>query len=91
MYALRCPARYLWSSIAVASSRNREINKHGFYITVGEEFFELEPEEEEEEEVDAESVLTEYDPDDFVSGAVTSPETTIPVNMFDFEYPFQFL
>lgn len=66
----------------------RRKSEHMFYVTEGEEGSEVPPEEEIEEEVEAESVLTEYDADDFVSEAVTSPESTIPIDMFDFEYPF---
>ncbi|KAJ8721473.1 hypothetical protein PYW07_002248 [Mythimna separata] len=51
----------------------------------------LHDEEVEDEDVEEESVLSEYDPDDFISGAVTSPESTIPSDMFDFEYPFHIL
>lgn len=40
------------------------------------------------EHVEEESILSEYDPDDFVSGAVTSPYSTIPFDLFEFEYPF---
>ncbi|KAJ8730764.1 hypothetical protein PYW08_002177 [Mythimna loreyi] len=46
------------------------------------------PEEVEDEHAEEESILTEYDPDDFISGAVTSPESTIPSDMFDFEYSY---
>lgn len=38
--------------------------------------------------MEEESQLTEYDPDDFVSGAVNSLDSTIPLNLFEFEYPF---
>ncbi|XP_041988296.1 cilia- and flagella-associated protein 44 isoform X2 [Aricia agestis] len=41
-----------------------------------------------EEQADAESILTEYDSDDFVSGAVTSPDSTLPDNLFQFEYSY---
>lgn len=44
--------------------------------------------EEVEEEVEEESILTEYDPDDFYSGAVTSLDSTLPTDLFEFEYPF---
>lgn len=43
----------------------------------------------EEEEVEIESILTEYDPEDFVSGAVNSLDSTIPLDLFEFQYPFQ--
>lgn len=45
-------------------------------------------EEYEGEEEDAVSILTVYDPDDYISGAVISPQSTIPPNIFEFEYPF---
>ncbi|XP_030032146.1 cilia- and flagella-associated protein 44 isoform X2 [Manduca sexta] len=48
---------------------------------------EAEPEEE-EAEVEEESILTEYDPDDFVSGAVNTLDSTIPIDLFDFEYSY---
>ncbi|XP_075974116.1 cilia- and flagella-associated protein 44 [Anticarsia gemmatalis] len=56
------------------------------YFGEGEE--EEEYEEEAEEHVEEESILTEYDPDDFVSGAVTSFESTIPFDLFEFEYSY---
>ncbi|CAH2265748.1 jg7937 [Pararge aegeria aegeria] len=46
------------------------------------------PEEAEEESVEDESQLTEYDPDDFVSGAVNSLDSTIPLDLFEFEYSY---
>jgi hypothetical protein len=46
------------------------------------------PEEVEEEHVEDESILTEYDPDDFVSGAINTLDSTLPLNLFEFEYPF---
>lgn len=46
------------------------------------------PEEVEEESLEEESVLTEYDPDEFYSSAVVSLDSTIPVNLFEFKYPF---
>ncbi|XP_049868169.1 cilia- and flagella-associated protein 44 [Pectinophora gossypiella] len=54
----------------------------------GEEFGKYEHLDLEAEQVQEESVLTEYDPDDFVSGAVNSPYSTIPVDLFDFEYSY---
>ncbi|CAH0714428.1 unnamed protein product, partial [Brenthis ino] len=44
--------------------------------------------EEVEEEAEVESILTEYDPDDFLSGAVNSSDSTIPHNLFEFEYSY---
>uniref|UniRef100_A0A2A4JET3 Cilia- and flagella-associated protein 44 n=1 Tax=Heliothis virescens TaxID=7102 RepID=A0A2A4JET3_HELVI len=41
-----------------------------------------------DEFVEEESILTEYDPDDFISGAVTSPHSSIPIDLFDFEYSY---
>lgn len=41
----------------------------------------------EEEAVEEESILTEYDPDDFISGAVTTLDATLPDDLFEFEYP----
>ncbi|XP_026491825.2 cilia- and flagella-associated protein 44 [Vanessa tameamea] len=46
------------------------------------------PEEVEQESVEDESILTEYDPDDFLSGAVNSLDSTIPLNLFDFEHSY---
>lgn len=54
-------------------------------------FEEAAPEVGEEESVEAESVLTEYDPDDFLSGAVNTLDSTIPLDLFEFEYPFEFI
>lgn len=45
-------------------------------------------EEVEQESVEEESILTEYDPDDFLSGAVNSFDSTIPLDLFEFKYPF---
>ncbi|CAG4986750.1 unnamed protein product [Parnassius apollo] len=42
-------------------------------------------EELEEEHLDEESILTEYDPDDFLSGAVNSLDSTVPSNFLEFE------
>lgn len=42
----------------------------------------------EEEQEPEESVLTEYDPDDFLSGAINSLDSTIPLDFLEFEYPF---
>ncbi|XP_053613001.1 cilia- and flagella-associated protein 44 [Plodia interpunctella] len=44
--------------------------------------------EEVEEEVEEESILTEYDPDDFLSGAVNTLDSSIPLDLFDFEYSY---
>ncbi|KPJ11131.1 hypothetical protein RR48_14770 [Papilio machaon] len=52
---------------------------------------ELEHHEEEaveEEQEPEESILTEYDPDDFLSGAINSLDSTIPLDFLEFEYPF---
>ncbi|RVE42054.1 hypothetical protein evm_013296 [Chilo suppressalis] len=46
------------------------------------------PEEAEEEQGEEESILTEYDSDDFVSGAVNSLDSTIPLDLFEFEYSY---
>ncbi|XP_072939178.1 cilia- and flagella-associated protein 44 [Epargyreus clarus] len=46
------------------------------------------PEEVEEEQVEEESILTEYDPDDFLSGAVNTLDSTIPLDLFEFEYSY---
>ncbi|XP_059046371.1 cilia- and flagella-associated protein 44 isoform X2 [Achroia grisella] len=46
------------------------------------------PEEVEEEQLEEESLLTEYDPDDFLSGAVNTLDSTIPLNLFEFEYSY---
>ncbi|CAH0702408.1 unnamed protein product [Spodoptera exigua] len=55
----------------------------------GEEYQEADEEGEYEGEAEEEeSILTLYDPDDYISGAVTSPQTTIPADIFQFEYPF---
>lgn len=54
--------------------------------TIGEEW---EHEEFDAEELQEESILTEYDQDDFISGAINSgPYSSIPVDLFEFEYPF---
>ncbi|CAF4862679.1 unnamed protein product [Pieris macdunnoughi] len=45
-------------------------------------------EEVEEEAVEEESILTEYDPDDFISGAVTSLDATLPDDLFEFEHSY---
>ncbi|XP_013136912.1 PREDICTED: cilia- and flagella-associated protein 44 [Papilio polytes] len=42
----------------------------------------------EEEQEPEESVLTEYDPDDFLSGAINSLDSTIPLDFLEFEYSF---
>nr|XP_049696276.1 cilia- and flagella-associated protein 44 isoform X2 [Helicoverpa armigera] len=42
----------------------------------------------EEEFVEEESILSEYDPDDFISEAVTTPHSSIPIDMFDFEHSY---
>ncbi|XP_045768159.1 cilia- and flagella-associated protein 44 isoform X2 [Maniola jurtina] len=42
----------------------------------------------EQESVEEESQLTEYDPDDFVSGAVNSLDSTIPLDLFEFEFSY---
>ncbi|CAB3223441.1 unnamed protein product [Arctia plantaginis] len=44
--------------------------------------------EEIEEEVEEESILTEYDPDDFYSGAVISLDSTLPIDLFEFEHSY---
>ncbi|PZC76403.1 hypothetical protein B5X24_HaOG204702 [Helicoverpa armigera] len=55
----------------------------------GEEGHEEEHHEELEDElVEEESILSEYDPDDFISGAVTSPHSSLPIDLFDFEYSY---
>lgn len=52
--------------------------------TIGEEW----EHEEFDEELQEESILTVYDTDDFVSGAINSgPYSTIPVDLLEFEYP----
>lgn len=43
----------------------------------------------EEEHVEEESILTEYDPDEFFSGAVNTLDSTLPLDLFEFEYPLQ--
>ncbi|CAG9578714.1 unnamed protein product [Danaus chrysippus] len=64
---------------------DEELGEH-----VGEEglFGETAPEVVEEESIEAESVLTEYDPDDFLSGAVNTLDSTIPLDLFEFEYSY---
>ncbi|KAM3964257.1 cilia- and flagella-associated protein 44 [Aphomia sociella] len=42
----------------------------------------------EEEQVEEESILTEYDPDDFISGAVNTLDSTIPLDLLEFEYSY---
>lgn len=54
-----------------------------------EEWEEEQVEEIEEEHVEEESILTEYDDTEFVSGAVTSLDSTLPIDLFEFEYPYQ--
>ncbi|XP_063361265.1 cilia- and flagella-associated protein 44 [Cydia amplana] len=44
--------------------------------------------EPEDEHVEEESILTEYDQDDFFSGAVNSPDSTIPLDLFEFEHSY---
>ncbi|XP_026315646.1 cilia- and flagella-associated protein 44 isoform X2 [Hyposmocoma kahamanoa] len=54
--------------------------------TIGEEW---EHEEFEDEELQEESILTVYDTDDFVSGAINSgPYSTIPVDLLEFEHSY---
>ncbi|KAL0880918.1 hypothetical protein ABMA27_002088 [Loxostege sticticalis] len=53
-----------------------------------EEEEEAAPEEVEEEHVEEESILTEYDPDEFLSGAVNTLDSTIPLDLFEFEHSF---
>ncbi|XP_052756190.1 cilia- and flagella-associated protein 44 [Galleria mellonella] len=43
---------------------------------------------EEEDEEEEESLLTEYDPDDFLSSAVNSLDSTIPLDLFEFKYSY---
>ncbi|CAH2108330.1 unnamed protein product [Euphydryas editha] len=49
---------------------------------------EVGPEEVEQESVEEESILTEYDPDDFLSGAVNSLDSTIPLDLFEFNHSY---
>ncbi|CAG9119565.1 unnamed protein product [Plutella xylostella] len=51
--------------------------------SVHEEFLE------EEGGGEGESVLSEYDDEDFVSGAVTSVDSSMPYDLFEFEYPLR--
>ncbi|CAH1646632.1 unnamed protein product [Spodoptera littoralis] len=53
-----------------------------------QEYQETDEEGEYEGEEDAESILTIYDPDDYISGAVSSPQSTIPPDIFEFEYSY---
>lgn len=43
----------------------------------------------EEEEVEEESTLTEYDPDEFISGAINTLDSSLHINLFEFEYPYK--
>lgn len=54
-----------------------------------EEEQELEELLQEEEHVEEESILTEYDPDEFFSGAVNTLDSTLPLDLFEFEYPLK--
>lgn len=61
-----------------------------FHVDLSREEAEEEYEEEEAEEEtegEEESALSEYDPEDFVSGGVASEGGTIPADLFQFEYP----
>ncbi|XP_052739568.1 cilia- and flagella-associated protein 44 [Bicyclus anynana] len=60
----------------------------GEEIDEEEQIAEEEAADVEEESVEDESQLTEYDPDDFVSGAVNSLDSTIPLDLFEFEYSY---
>ncbi|KAI5642688.1 cilia- and flagella-associated protein 44 [Phthorimaea operculella] len=53
-----------------------------------EEFDEYQHLELDAEHLEEESILTEYDADDFVSSAVVAPHSTFPIDLFDFEHSY---